>query len=175
MKILPLSNQYVHLEPYAKHHVSKTVEWLNKPFIQQTFGITHTITLEQHLAWLTKQENLLQWAINANDYIGNILLFLNLKHHSGYFQIYLGAELSTGKKVGYHSTILALDYAFNTLNLHRIWLHCHPENLPAIKLYTKLGFTFEGIERESIFKAGTYISQGRWSLLKSEWQERGQP
>lgn len=165
-----LSNDNIQLRPYAPEHIEMTVQWLKKPLIQKMFGMVADISIEKHQAWLQNNEEVLKWAIYSDKYIGNIFLFINQKHHSAYFQIYLGDEQERGKKVGYYAMNLVLEYAFQELNIHRIWLHCFPENQPAIKLYQKLHFTFEGLEKESIYRDGIYLTQGRWALLKSEWQ-----
>ena len=167
-----LSNNYIQLHPYGIEHIEKTVEWLKQPFIQQKFGTIEGISIEKHKDWLRQNQDTLKWALHAEQYIGNSFLFVNNKHHSAYFQVYLGDLKDTGKKLGYYATTLILDYAFKHLALHRVWLHCLPENLPAIKLYQRLGFVFEGLERESIFRSGTFITQGRWAILKPEWLAR---
>lgn len=172
MQVPLLSNETVELRSYSVEHIEQTIMWLRQPFIRQTFGLTEEVTAEKHRAWLEKNKEVYKWAIYSKAYVGNVLLFVNAKHRSGYFQIYLGSLENTGKRIGYHAMLLVLDYAFNNLNLHRIWLHCFEENLPAIKLYQKLNFTFEGLERESILRDGQFLTQGRWSLLKPEWLAR---
>lgn len=168
MDIKTLENSFVCLRPYESKHIHKTVQWLSNPHIQENFGLNE-VTLVSHQQWLEKNQDVLKWAIYTHDYIGNLFLFENTKHHSGYFQIYLGEEDARGKGTGFQALSLMLDYAFSVRHLHRVWMHCYPKNVQAIKLYEKLGFAFEGLERESIYKNGEYISQGRWSLLAQEW------
>src|SRR5699024_8833737 len=59
---------------------------------------------------------------------------------------------------GYASTAtrLAIDYAFATLNLHKLYLIVDCINEKAIHVYEKLGFTVEGVLKEEYFVNGTF-------------------
>jgi diamine N-acetyltransferase len=58
-----------------------------------------------------------------------------------------------------------IDYAFKSLNLHRLSLVTLENNLPAINLYTKLGFKQEGQMSEAIFRDSKYINLVSMYLL----------
>lgn len=172
MQTPTLSNEHVTLNPYSEEHIEKTVYWLMQPHIQQAFGLVTGINTKMHEQWLENNPQAIKWAICAQEYLGNLFVFPNLKHRSAYFQIYLGEQVSTGKNIGFRAMEAFLNHAFEAWDFHRIWMHCLPNNVPAIKLYQRLGFTYEGLERESILRNNQYISQGRWSLLKPEWLAR---
>jgi RimJ/RimL family protein N-acetyltransferase len=116
-------------------------------------------------------EDTLIWAIldPSHTYCGNILLFLNTAHHSAFFQLYIGRADGRGKGIGYSALMSVVQYAFECLKLNRIWLQVLPDNTAAIRLYKKLGFVQEGIERQSNFFEGQFRDQLRFSLLKEEW------
>jgi RimJ/RimL family protein N-acetyltransferase len=65
-----------------------------------------------------------------------------------------------------------LNHAFAALSLHRVWLHTLVGNKAAERLYLGAGFVEEGVERESILRAGRFDSQRRWSILATEWMQR---
>ena len=65
---------------------------------------------------------------------------------------------------------LALNEAFGALSLNRVWLHTRADNARAQRLYHRLGFRTEGVERQSVKSGGAYLDQQRWALLASEWQ-----
>jgi len=65
-----------------------------------------------------------------------------------------------GHGYGREMIVLALRYAFNELNLHRVWLTTNGFNERAMKLYEKLGFRHEGRGREHILLDGT-----RWDIV----------
>ncbi|MGD9592049.1 MAG: GNAT family N-acetyltransferase [Candidatus Berkiella sp.] len=167
-----LENDYISLRPYNNNHIEKTVEWLSLPLIKENFGLVNNISVDSHKNWLDNNKEVIKWAIYSEKYIGNLFLFENARHKSAYFQIYIGATTHIGKGIGGQALNLMLNYAFTEKDIHRVWMHCYPTNLRAIKLYEKLGFVFEGMERESIYKNEKFISQGRWSILKHEWQSK---
>ena len=65
-----------------------------------------------------------------------------------------------GQGYGREMIVLALRYAFNELNLHRVWLTTSGFNERALKLYEKLGFRHEGRGREHVLLDGR-----RWDLV----------
>ncbi|MFO1257747.1 MAG: GNAT family protein [Gammaproteobacteria bacterium] len=161
----------VKLQLYSDEHVSMTVEWLKKDFIKKNFCTIDDISIEKHKAWLSENQDVCKWAIYVDEHIGNIFIFLDQKHFSGYMQIYIGSEKHHGRGIGYRAMQMVIDYSFATIGLHRLWLHCYPENIVAARLYKKLGFIYEGCEREAIYRDGMFISQDRWSLLERDWMQ----
>ncbi len=75
-----------------------------------------------------------------------------------------------GKGVGTDATRLCVDYAFQRLNAHRIWLGVNKENVGAVNCYTKVGFKIEGELRDEIFCHGHYVNALRMGVLESEWK-----
>jgi RimJ/RimL family protein N-acetyltransferase len=65
-----------------------------------------------------------------------------------------------GLGYGREMITLALRYAFNELNLHRVWLSTSGFNERALKLYEKLGFRHEGRGREHV-----RVDERRWDIV----------
>ncbi len=87
------------------------------------------------------------------------------------FYIAIAQEKNWSKGYGTEATQLMTDYAFNTLNLHRIQLHVSVDNPRAVKTYQKVGFQIEGKLREAMYFDGRYHDFFLMSLLKHEWLE----
>lgn len=66
---------------------------------------------------------------------------------------------------------LFLDYLFNQLNIHRVWLLVAEFNQPAITLYQKIGFQKEGSQRKALFRDGKWSDYLMMSLLREEYQK----
>jgi RimJ/RimL family protein N-acetyltransferase len=49
-----------------------------------------------------------------------------------------------------------IEHGVNNLGLQRIWLTVLSSNIPAIKMYEKLGFEFEGTMRNALYKDGEF-------------------
>ncbi len=94
------------------------------------------------------------------------LLDINWISRNCEFAIQIGDPKSLSKGLGYEASMQALDYAFNDLNLHRIYLTVLEENKRAIGLYEKLGFVVEGNLQESLYKKGLYKNQLLMAILR---------
>lgn len=75
-----------------------------------------------------------------------------------------------GKGIGEEATRLVVDYGFNRLNAHRIWLGVNEANTGAIKCYQKVGFKEEGRKRKELFCYGQYFDAVQMGLLEDEWK-----
>jgi len=73
---------------------------------------------------------------------------------------------------GTEATQLMVDYAFQTLNFHRIQLHVCAENIPAIKVYSRIGFIREGVLRQAMFRNNNYIDFWVMGMLKQDWSAK---
>lgn len=159
------------LVPYTVEHDQKTVVWLSSEDLQKTFGVRQAISLETHRRWVDAAHDTKIWAIvdKSKTHVGNVLLKINERHRSAYFQIYIGAPEARGMGLGEQAFMAAMRMAYEDYKLHRVWLHTFPENTRAESLYQKHGFVLEGVEREALYIDGRYVTQRRWSLLASEW------
>jgi len=72
---------------------------------------------------------------------------------------------------GYASTAtrLAIDYAFATLNLHKLYLIVDCINEKAIHVYEKMGFKVEGVLREEYFVNGKFHDVSMMSIFQGEY------
>ncbi len=62
-----------------------------------------------------------------------------------------------------------LDHAFHTLELHRIEIHCAPENRPSRAIPERLGFREEAHLRETELVGGRYLDSVVYGMLAEEW------
>ena len=64
-----------------------------------------------------------------------------------------------------------LKYAFNVLNLERVYLNVIPQNKRANSFYKKMGFVFEGEFRNHIVINGELSNLCWYGILKNEFSE----
>lgn len=84
----------------------------------------------------------------------------------------LGDPAARGRGYATESTGLLLSYAFQVLELHRVYLRTKGFNLQNIELNEKLGFQYEGILRASERLQGELIDVVLMSMLAREYTER---
>ncbi|WP_030059548.1 MULTISPECIES: GNAT family N-acetyltransferase [Streptomyces] len=72
---------------------------------------------------------------------------------------------------GYAGEIVGLlcDFAFRTLDLHRLAARVDVDNAASVRVLTRLGFRLEGRVRHDRFEAGAWSDSYRYSLLADEW------
>lgn len=168
----------VYLRALELSDVELLVKWRNdldvtSPLGGNTFYVSKLRETEWIRNAILNDNNNLRLAICLieNDrYIGNVILnSINWINRDAEYSIMIGDKSQWGKGIGKEATILMLKYAFEELNLNRIYAFVREDNTKAINLDKKIGFVQEGILRKSIYKNNKYINQILFSILKEEF------
>ena len=85
---------------------------------------------------------------------------------------WLGAAFE-GKGLITTACQVMIDHAFNELGLNRVVISCASENQRSRAIAEKLGFTQEGILRQSDWLKDGFVDQVVYGLLANEWRSRG--
>jgi diamine N-acetyltransferase len=93
---------------------------------------------------------------------------LDTTNRHAMFGIFIGGAESRGKGYGTEATAMVVAYAFNTLNLNRVWLHVYDNNKAGIRAYEKVGFRKEGVLRQDSFRRGRYRDTVVMGILRTE-------
>lgn len=106
--------------------------------------------------------------IKSSKPIGYVLNCLN--RDSNQFEIRRIAISKKNKGYGRESMNALFQYAFESLNLNKVWLDVYPGNDAGIHLYESLGMHKDGVLRENMYslKYG-YRDQIIYSILRSEY------
>jgi RimJ/RimL family protein N-acetyltransferase len=97
---------------------------------------------------------------------------LDIRNRHAQFGIHIGDKSEWGKGYGTEATGLVVGYAFQTLNLNRIWLRVYEENRRGIRCYENIGFQQEGVLRQDHFRDGRYGNTIIMGILRTEWDAR---
>jgi len=95
---------------------------------------------------------------STDKHVGNIKLgSIDWIHRRANIGVIIGEKACWGK--GYASEAIALlsSYAFNKLNLYKVWSGCYANNTGSIKAFKKAGFKEEGVQKRHYYYAGEYI------------------
>lgn len=99
---------------------------------------------------IIEKENLL--------HIGNIKLGnIDWIHRRADIGVIIGDKDSWGKGYASEAINLLSNYAFNKLNLHKVWAGCYVNNQSSVKAFKNAGFLEEGKQREHCYYDGAYI------------------
>lgn len=102
--------------------------------------------------------------------IGFVVLF-NIKwgNQAAEMAIGIGDKSNRGKGYGQDALKLILNYGFNELNLHRIFLTVIDYNAAAIKAYERAGFVLEGTHRQAVQREGKRYDLLLYGILRDEF------
>lgn len=132
-------------------------------------------TLEKLLAYydqdLNKDDsNSVFFAIEADErYIGHCGLHsVDTTARRCELSIEIGDQEYWGRGYGREVIGLLLDYAFEHMNLNRVWLNTHSENERAMRCYKACGFVEEGRLRQHIWIKGRYVDRVVMGVLRSD-------
>ena len=79
-------------------------------------------------------------------------------------------EKSQGKGLGKQGFVLGIKYAFDILNLYKIYLVILPDNIPGLNIYKFAGFKKECRLRKEYFRNGEYVDVERMCLFENQWR-----
>ena len=168
--------QSAKLIPFEETHLPIVLRWVNDSYIQDAIGTIGPVTMTQHRVWYSKLQNdqtrLALIIEDENDIpVGLIgLSGIDLRYRNAELWIYLGEESARGKFVGRTAVKLMCEMAFETLALHRLYVHVFDYNPIAQKFFKSCGMTEEGVLRESAFKHGVFIDKHVLSILDREFK-----
>ena len=99
----------------------------------------------------------------------------DLRNRHSCFGILIGEKTEWGKGYGTEATGLVVRYAFETLNLNRVWLHAFEYNQGGLRAYEKVGFRREGVLRQDCFRDGRYWDTIVMGVLREDWDRMQKP
>jgi ribosomal-protein-alanine N-acetyltransferase len=70
------------------------------------------------------------------------------------------------------SVVTVLQYAFDTLRLHRVEINIIPRNAASRRVVEKLGLRFEGIAERYLEIDGAWEDHARYAITAEEWGDR---
>jgi RimJ/RimL family protein N-acetyltransferase len=168
----------VRLRAIERGDIPTFLEWINDPQVQRYLGRTpFPISFAEEEKWFERQltdEKSRIFAIETEKgvHIGNIGLHeIDYKDGRATLGIMIGEKGCWDQGYGTDAIKALLRFAFEELNLHRLYLQVFDLNKRAIRCYEKCGFRQEGVLRESVFRDGRYQNEILMSILRSEFEE----
>lgn len=101
----------------------------------------------------------------TDEYLGTISLKnISQADRSAEYAIVV-RRVARGTGVAKLATQEILDYAFETMGLHKVYLNVLEKNERARHFYVKCGFVYEGISKDAIFLDGRYESLAWYGII----------
>ena len=146
--------------------------WLRR-FLGWLDNSTEVANTEDFIARSLKQyEQALgfQLGIRANDQLVGIIGLQDLSTLNRSIRIgYWLAESATGQGFMTRACRWAINYAIDSLNVHRIEIRASPRNVASAAIPKRLGFTLEGTQRDAEWLYDHFEDLQIFGMLAPEW------
>jgi RimJ/RimL family protein N-acetyltransferase len=166
----------VYLRILELSDISTTQQWINDPEISQIMGYLPVKSLKQQEKWYLSgvddnSRYIFAICLRENEtHIGNVGLGnIDYISRNAQLSIFIYDDKYRTQGYGTEATKLILDFAFNRLNMHKIYLRTSPHFKNAIAMYEKIGFVKEGVLRQHYFDNGKYTDKLMFSILQEEF------
>ena len=164
------------LEIEDAEHIFKAIdsqrEYLGKwlPFVEFTKSVKDSLDYVNSVVTMPEDCKEYQFSVFCGGDFAGLVGFkgtdrLNRKSEIGYW---LRKEFQ-GSGIITDSLRALIKFGFSELNLNRIQIKCALDNVKSNNIPKRLGFSFEGVERDSEFvHEGVFRDANVWSLVKKD-------
>lgn len=166
------------LKPLESVHIDEIMKYINDLEVNQYLARSLPLCTENEERWITSINNshtefvfgIFVKEDNKELLIGSCGLrkvdWISRKAEAG---IAIFNKKYWEKKIGSTAAAMMINFAFNDLNLERIYTSAIAFNERSIALQKRLGFKEEGLRRKSIYKKGEYHDEIMLGLLRSDY------
>ncbi len=149
--------------------------WLNdhevNQYLESRFSPYSEDMIRSYLREMTDDPNSVFMAMihkKTKTHIGNIRIgYINWLHRFADVSLIIGEKRFWKRGYGTEAIKLAVEYAFNTLDLRRLTAGIYANNIGSIKAFKKAGFLEEGIQKEHRFCHGAYVDEVLLGIIRS--------
>ena len=170
-----LSDDLIYLRKLEETDLDQTWNWIYEPEIYNAIGFQVPISKTEQRRWfddMEKNRSKIVFAIcfkENSEHIGNVSIdLIDFRHRNARISIFLADHDKRGCGFGTRAIKLLITYAFDYLNLHRIYCKANAGEIMVLNFYKKVGFKEEGKLREHEYVVGKYTDKILLGLLKNE-------
>lgn len=174
----------VRLRRIEREDLPRFVAWLNDPEVRQHLALVYPMSQPHEEAWFEEQ---LKAEPAAQPFALEVRVgrgagepewtllgaagmhAVDWRNRWAELGIFLGDKSRWGDGLGTEATRLLVRWAFDTLNLNRVFLRVYADNARAIRCYEKVGFKHEGRLRQDRFQDGRYVDTVLMGVLREEF------
>ncbi len=166
MKIRPLEKEDL-LELHRLNNMKNVMAyWFEEPY--ESFSELVNL-YNKHLDDDTER----RFVVEAQDHFSGVIELVEIDyiHRNCEIQIAILPQYQ-GHGYAKSAMIKGIEYAFNVLNLNKIYLYVDVENEKVIHIYQELGFVTEGKLLQQFFSSGQYHDSYFMGILRENWRNQ---
>lgn len=158
---------------------TEDIDYLRALNVRPAYPLSAHLIKKQHEEEQKEAEKnrLFRWAIRAREddrLVGWVKLDeFEWTHGTGAVSLGIGAAVNRGRGYGSDALRLALRFAFDELNLHRLRAAVPGYNAGALRFFARFGFVEEVRRRQALLLNGQRYDDVWLGLLRSEWTRGG--
>jgi RimJ/RimL family protein N-acetyltransferase len=169
-----LEGEKVILRTIRKDDIEHWLKWLNDSDILKYFSPMSGVTREDEEQFYNNMRkspnNKVYTIMTIEEKVIGITALKNINREwsNAEIGITIGEKDEWGKGYGADAIRVLIKFAFDRVNLHRVYLHVSEENKGGIRCYEKVGFKTEGVLRENQYSDGAYRNTVVMGILRGE-------
>lgn len=170
-----LRGQKVILRPLMKSDMSTVVRWINDPDVREFIEMPFPKTEAEEDEWfrvLGRDDKNIVLAIETLEgaFIGEMGIHrINWIDRVGTTGALIGNKEYWGKGFGTDAKMILLEYAFHTLNLHKLYSRVIEYNKRSLDYSLHCGYRVEGVRKLHSFKKGKYWDVIELAIFEKDW------
>lgn len=172
---MKLCNGNVKLRVFQEADIPYKIKWINDPQNNEYLHYNLPLNLEETKRWFCNKDDSIRLDLTIwydNIPVGVIgLLAIDRKNQKAEYYITVGNTSLKRKGIARTASKLLLQYAFEEMKLHKVYLNVDAENIAAVRLYEKVGFQREGYFAQDLYseRKQRYIDRCRYAILSETW------
>jgi len=163
-----LKNDAISIREFTTEDIENKVKWINDSENNQYLHYDIPLSVEKTLIWFqNKAKNRLDCVIEYNGIPVGLIGLIGIDNINQKAEFYVSMGRTEFKRMGIATaaTKMIIKYAFEALELNKVFLHVDEENKAARTLYEKIGFELEGNFVKDLFHRGRFINRCRYAIF----------
>jgi RimJ/RimL family protein N-acetyltransferase len=172
-----LRGQQIQLRALERDDLPRMRDWRNLPELRRHFREFRELNLVNQEQWFTRissSPNDFMFLIERADdrtpigvcglvYVHWVLRSADLSLYIGHDETYIDGPGGYAEE----AARILVRYAFNNLNMHKVWTELYSFDERKIALYTRLGFSRDAVLRDNCYEDGGYHDSYIYSLIRA--------
>lgn len=175
-----MEGRLVRLRAYEREDLDSVMSWVNDPEVTRTLAsFPFPMSRGQEAEWLERaamgegDDKVFAIETKEGEYLEGLGFHkIDWKNRNLELGIVVGKKEQWNRGYATDAILVALDLAFNRLNMHKVYLRVFDYNKAAIRCYEKCGFKKDGVLRQGFYLNDHYHDVILMGILKSEFLAR---